>query len=370
MEQRKKNSFDEVEWQMKVWLDILTPKQANFFGELQHRLSAKGFKTFLTTREYREVNELLELKGIDSIKVGRYGGGELKDKLVESSNRSSALATIVEEQKPDVSISFSSPEAARVAFGLKIPHYCISDSPHADAVCRLTIPLSQKLFTPWIIPVYAWTRYGITSRDVVRYKALDPAVWLAGHRSDPKALDSLKLDLSKPVIVVRTPEEFAAYLSNRSSSLSNKATDIVERLLSLDGQGLQVVILPRYDVQGEKIRKRFGDRVIVPEHVIDAISLMRLSSVFVGGGGTMTAEAALLGVPVISYYPGDQTFVERFLMNYGLVERVLDPGRVAQRAVAISKSQDFREFYQKKSARLVHSMEDPLRVIIQRIFKR
>lgn len=355
---------------MKVWLDILTPKQANFSGELQHRLNAKGFKTFVTTREYREVNELLELRGIKAIQVGRHGGGELKDKLVESSSRISTLATVVEEQKPDVAISFSSPEAARVAFGLKMPHYCISDSPHADAVCRLTIPLSQKLFTPWVIPVYAWARYGITSRDVVRYRALDPAVWLGDYRSDPKALDCLKLDVGKAVIVVRTPEEFAAYLYDRSSSVSNRAADIVEKILDLDGQGLQVVILPRYTVQGERFRKRFGDRVVVPEHVIDAIPLMRASSVFVGGGGTMTAEAALLGVPVISYYPGDPTFVERFLMNYGLVERFLDPGRVAQRAIAISKSQDFREFYQKKSAKLIRSMEDPLRVIIQRIFKR
>jgi predicted glycosyltransferase len=355
---------------MKVWLDILTPKQANFFGELQHRLNTKGFKTFVTTREYREVNELLELRGIKAVQVGRYGGGDLKDKLVESSNRVSALATLVEQQEPDVAISFSSPEAARVAFGLRMPHYCVSDSPHAEAVCKLTIPLSQKLFTPWVIPVHAWTRYGITTRDVVRYRALDPTVWLADYKSNPKSLDGLKLDVSRPVIVVRTPEEFASYLNDRSSSLSNKATDIVGKILDLEGEGLQVVILPRYTVQGERFRKRFGDRVIVPEHIIDATSLIRVSSVLVGGGGTMTAEAALLGVPAISYYPGDPTFVERFLMNYGLVERVLDPGRVAQRAFAISKSQDFREFYQKKSARLVRSMEDPLRVIIQRIFKR
>ncbi len=354
---------------MKVWLDILTPKQANFLGELQHRLIGKGFKTVITTREYREVNELLELKELKAIQVGRHGGGELKDKLLESSKRVSDLAAVIEDQKPDVAISFSSPEAARVAFGLKIPHYCISDSPHAEAVCKLTIPLSQKLFTPWLIPVHAWTRYGITPRDVVRYRALDPTVWLTGYKSNTKTLDGLKLDRNKPVVVVRTPEEFAAYLSDRSSSLSSKVTDIIGKVLDIDGDGLQIVVLPRYDVQGERLRKRFGNRVIVPEHVVDAIPLMRASSVFVGGGGTMTAEAAMLGVPVISYYPGDPTFVERFLINYGLVERVLDPGRIAQRAIAISKSEDFREFYRKKSARLLRSMEDPLRVIIQRIFR-
>ena len=354
---------------MKVWLDILTPKQANFFGELQHRLSAKGFKTVLTTREYREVNELLELKGVKAIQAGRYGGGELKDKLLESSKRVSALTEVIEDEQPDVAISFSSPEAARVAFGLKIPHFCISDSPHAEAVCKLTVPLSQKLFTPWVIPMHAWTRYGVNPRDVVRYRALDPVVWLSGYKSDTKAFGGLNLDRDKPIVVIRTPEEFAAYLGDRSSTLSNKVTDVIGKVLDINGDGMQVVVLPRYNVQGDRLRKRFGNRVIVPEHIIDAIPLIRASSVFVGGGGTMTAEAALLGVPVISYYPGDPTFVERFLIKYGLVERVLDPGRIAQRAFAISKSEDFREFYQKKSAKLLRSLEDPLRVIIHRIFK-
>jgi hypothetical protein len=145
--------------------------------------------------------------------------------------------------------------------------------------------------------------------------------------------------------------------------------DVIAKVLEINGDGMQIVVLPRYDVQRDRLTKRFGDRVIVPEHVIDAIPLVRASSVFVGGGGTMTAEAALLGIPVISYYPGEPTFVERFLIKYGLVERILDPGRIAQRALAISKSDDFREFYQKKSTKLVRSMEDPLRIIVRRIFK-
>jgi len=355
---------------MKVWLDVLTPKQANLLGELQRRLDSKGFKTFLTTREYREVNELLQLKGLKATPIGRHGGEKLEDKLLESSKRVSALAKVVGEQSVDVAISFSSPEAARVAFGLKIPHYCISDSPHAEAVSRLTIPLSEKLFTPWIIPVHVWTRYGIKPKDVVRYRALDPIAWLPNYKGSAKALDALNLNLSKPIIVVRTPEEYASYLSDRHTSIAGKVTDTVAKIIEVSGDGSQIVILPRYESQGERFRKRFGNRVIVPEHIIDSLSLMRISSVFLGGGGTMTAEAALLGVPVISYYPGDATFVERFLIDYGLVERILDPGRIAQRTSAICKSQDFREFYQKKSARLLRSMEDPLRIIIQRIFKR
>lgn len=350
-------------------MDILTPKQVNFLGELHRRLNAKGFKTILTTREYREVNELLQLKKIEGVVVGRHGGGYVRDKLVESSKRITALARIVDEEKPDCAISFSSPEAARVAFGLRIPHYCISDSPHAEAVCRLTIPLSQKLFTPWVIPLYVWKRYAANIRDIIRYHALDPIVWVSGNSTDRKVLDGLRLDLSKPIVVVRTPEEFAAYLSNGPSTVADFGSDIVSKFLDLAEDGHQLVVLPRYNNQVERFKKRFGDRIIVSERVIDAVPLIRAASVFIGGGGTMTAEAALLGTPAISYFPGDPTFVDRFLISYGLVERFRDPSRVAQRALAIAGSRDFREFYRKKSLRLVKSMEDPLKVVVKRIFR-
>ena len=352
---------------MKVWLDILTPKQANFLGELQRRLEAGGVKTLLTTREYREVNELIEIKGMKATKVGRHGGQKLKDKLVESANRIAALTKFVAEEDIDYAVSFASPEAARVAYGLKIPHYCVSDSPHAEAVSKLTVPLSAKLFTPWVVPVSAWTRYGIHPRDLIRYRALDPMAWLPNYKGDPKILDSLKIELSKPIILVRTPEEYASYLYDRNETIASNVTDSVAKLVEVNGATSQIVVLPRYDEQGERFVKRFGNRVIVPQHVVDAISLMRVSSVFLGGGGTMTAEAALLGVPVISYYPGEPTFVEKFLINYGLVERILDSGRIAQRARSICLSQDFREFYQRKSKRLLDSMEDPIRVIVRKI---
>jgi predicted glycosyltransferase len=354
---------------MKVWIDILTPKQANYFAELERRLDVKGFKTLLTTRDYREVNEVLELRKVKAIQVGRHGGGQLDEKLLESSKRIAALTKVIEQQKPDVAISFSSPEAARVAFGLKIPHYCISDSPHAEAVCRLSIPLSHKLFAPWIIPVYAWKRYGINSRDVIRYRALDPVVWLKGYKSNPDALNNLKLDASKPIVVLRPPEELAAYLSASQSSMSGSTADIVAKVLDLAEQNLQVVILNRYDGRAEKLKKRFGDRVISTEHAIDTIPLLQAASAFIGGGGTMTAEAALLGVPTVSYYPGESTFVDRFLTNYGLVDRLHDPGRIAQRALALARNRDFREYCRKRSAKLLQSMEDPLRIITQRIFR-
>ena len=113
---------------MKVAIDILTPKQCMLFSRLSARLEEEGVEVLRTTRRYREVNQLLRLKGLDAIVVGRHGGGTLEGKLRASTQRILRLTSIIMEWRPDVMVSFSSPEAARVAFGLKIPHVCVNDS--------------------------------------------------------------------------------------------------------------------------------------------------------------------------------------------------------------------------------------------------
>ena len=84
--------------------------------------------------------------------VGKHGGAKKSDKLKASNNRTRLLMKKIQKFSPDLVISFCSPEASRVAFGLGIKHIAFSDSPHATAVMKLSLPLVQKLMTPWIIP--------------------------------------------------------------------------------------------------------------------------------------------------------------------------------------------------------------------------
>ena len=145
---------------MRVWIDILTPKQVYLFGELSHRLESQGHDIFRTTRRYREVNELLSLKGLSADEVGKHGGPTLEGKLMAGAQRVVELAKLIGRVKPDLAVSFASPEASRTAIGLAIPSITINDSPHSEVVAKLTIPLSNTLLTPKIIPDKAWLRLG------------------------------------------------------------------------------------------------------------------------------------------------------------------------------------------------------------------
>ena len=349
---------------MKIWIDVLTPKQANLFSVLVSRLKEHNHSVHVTTRHYREVEQLLQIRAISATVVGRHGGRELMHKLVESSRRIAELADHISRSGPDLAISFCSPEAARVAYGLGIPHYGICDSPHAEAVCRLTIPLSRKLFAPRIIPKKVWAPYCLPSEDIVQYNALDPAVWIRAYAPGPDVRRSVGLDQNRPYAVVRTEEEYASYLLRAERSAD---TDIVGIARALSKLGTQVVVLPRYERQVDLFSRELAGVALVPNNVIDAVGLLSRASVFVGAGGTMTAEAALMGVPTISCYPGEPTYVDRYLFRVGLAEKVSQIDKIASRVRHYLDNEALADRQKKKANKVLSRMEDPIRVIMSHL---
>ncbi len=344
----------------------MTPKQANLFSVLVLRLRKHNHGVDVTTRRYREVEQLLEIRGINATIIGRHGGLELADKLVESSRRITELADYTSKSRPDMALSFCSPEAARVAYGLGIPHYALCDSPHAEAVCRLSIPLSKKLFAPRVVPRRAWAPYSIQPHDVIRYDALDPAVWIRAYAPGPDLRRFLGLDEEKPFVVLRTEEEYASYLLQKDKP-KPASTNVVEIARSLSQLSVQIVVLPRYEMQVESLSRELAGVAFVPEMVIDAVGLLSRASVFVGAGGTMSAEAALLGVPTISCYRAEPTYVDRYLTRVGMVERILQADRITRRVRRFLKDSALKDRQRKKANRLLSKMEDPIRVVMSHL---
>jgi predicted glycosyltransferase len=62
-----------------------------------------------------------------------------------------------------------------------------------------------------------------------------------------------------------------------------------------------------------------GTKII--ETVMDGNLLLRLADLFIGAGGTMSAEAALMGKPVISITPIN-FYVEKYLIKVGLIKKI------------------------------------------------
>jgi len=337
---------------LKIWFDILTPKQVMFFRRAVTLLRNSGHDVFCTSRHYREAVELARIKKLDLTIVGSHGGGDRYDKLRESANRTFELTEVVKRFGPDVAVTFSSPEGARVAFGLGVRQVGFNDSPHAEAVARLTIPLTNKLLCPWIIPYSAWTGYGIAKKNITRYRALDPAAWLK-HDETPT------VEQEENTILVRLEESKASYMADRKPKTAKMIDEFVAELW----QSAKIVMLCRYQDQIAEAEARYGNRVQVLKDVVDGTALVKSAQLFIGAGGTMTAEAALLGKPTISIVPL-QFYVENYLLQSGLVKKTANSKSLVKLGKKMLSDEHYRYLQKKKAARILSWMEDPTDKIV------
>ncbi len=344
---------------MRIWIDVLTPKQALFFAPLYDWLTRNNHDVLLTTRVYREAIQTLQLKKLPFRVAGKHGGASPYGKLVSSAQRIVSLARLIQKWRPDVAVSFSSVEASRVAFGLSIPHVAVNDSPHSRFVARLTIPLSRYVCSPWIIPSHVWKSFGARRDGIVPYRALDPAAWLKRRRPNTRVVSTLRLSSKKPIILLRTEEAFASYLAGRASDTAPVIGPVVREILRL-GLKVQIIVSTRYGLQAPVLRKMFGRRIRVIDRVIDAASLLDYSTVFIGSGGTMTVEAALLGKPAISCFPGEKPLYIKYLEQKGLVRTLKNPKKIALEVKRVLSSPDFLKDQRERGRALLAWMEDPI----------
>jgi len=225
------------------------------------------------------------------------------------------------------------------------------------------VPLSKRLFTPWIIPKDVWTRFGISNERIITYRAIDPVVWIRGFRPNERVLKELNLKKDNPIVTVRPEETYAAYMLQENVGQRSVTEDVVQNLLKF-GKDLQIVIVGRYDKEFVNKWRRFGRQVRVTKSIIDGPSLVAHSSLFIGAGGTMTAEAALLGVPTVSIYPGQPTFIEEYLIKIGLIHRSLNPRRLTSASIKMMSDVNFLRKHRAMSKRFLRSMEDPIAKIV------
>jgi len=85
-----------------------------------------------------------------------------------------------------------------------------------------------------------------------------------------------------------------------------------------------IAIICRYSDQVTKVNERYHGKVSVIGNIIDGTSAINSCDLFIGAGGTMTAEACLMGKPAISIAP-ISFYVERYLLRRGLLLKALKP---------------------------------------------
>jgi len=317
----------------------------------------KNHHVICTSRNYREVTQLAKLRKLSLKFVGKHGGVEKYNKLYASTNRIHLLSKIIRNHSPEIAVSFCSPEASRVSYGLGIKHIAFSDSPHAEAVMRLSVPLIQKLLIPWIIPKKEFIKFGINKKNILQYKAIDAAT--IAKRVLDKKIKIPFINKKRKTILVRVEEDQAAY-----SSKNTKKTIMIIKSLIKEFSDENILVLGRYDYQIRFLNRTFGKKIKILNKVIDGKVLLSNVDVFVGSGGTMTAESALLGIPTISYN-AVPNLIESYLVKNKLVKRETNPKQLARSIRKLINSSNIE--YKKRAKKALNSMEDPYTKLVKTI---
>jgi len=280
---------------VKIWYDAGTGKQVRYGVAIAKRLKAEGHERILTTRNHPDTLPLAESLGEKYIVVGRYNPKTLQTRLKNGTMRQLSFCKTFEKNAPDVAVSHGSVDQTRVAFGLGKTIILTVDTPYADSVHRLTLPLSKYIVMSRAIPHEIIQKYNVDA-EIVGFDGVDEVAWVKGFK--PYA----KYDFDRPLIVVRQFETKAVYAKNAT-------VDMVSLAKKLTKLGT-VVFLSRY-------HRRQIKGLVVPTGFIDSLSLAAQADLFVGVGGTITREAALQGTPAISVNILENQQVNDFLQQKG-----------------------------------------------------
>ena len=325
-----------------------------FFGYFIQKLR-KQHKIVSTSRKYQQVNGIRKFGSINPIIIGKHGGKNNVNKLLASLDRTKLLTNKIEKLNPDLLISFCSPEASRVAFGLGIPHIAFSDSPHAEAVMRLSLPYAAKLLTPWIIPKSDFEGFGINRKNIISYKAIDAGIIIKNYQKNKQ-----KKINRKKIIVIRPEESEAAYITKKSKTIK-----IIKKIIDKFPEE-QKIVLSRYKGQTENLRKIFGSDICLFSKPVNGKELLNNTDCFIGSGGTMTAEAGLLGIPTISLNTIPNR-IEDFLVKKRIIVRSENPEKISKEVFQSLNNLQIIKKRKENARKIVTTFEDPYQVLLKTI---
>jgi predicted glycosyltransferase len=309
---------------MRVWIDMTNSPHVLFFRPLIRLLEDDGHEVEVTAREYAQTLELLQLHGIAHHVVGpRHGGAGALGKARALAGRLPALRRFGKSRRFDLALAHGSHELTLAARSLGIPSATAHDYEFATLQHQLGLRAATRVVFPDAIPAERLARLGARPPKLVRYPGIKEEYYLADFEPDQAVLEDV--DPSKVLAVVRTPPEVSLYHRHGNPLF----TDVLERLGR--DESVHAIVLPRTGEQRETIRMLGLPSLHVPEHAVDAQSLVALADLVVSAGGTMNREAVALGTAVYTTFAGRLGAVDESLIRDGRLVPLTHPSALALR---------------------------------------
>ena len=286
---------------MKIWIDFINTPQVSFWVPFIQEFKKGGHKLLLTCRDSGNTIALLQLHGYDFEVIGKSAGKGIFQKVFLFPKRLLKLYLFIRKNKSDVAVGQSSFYQPIISWILGIPCMYTNDNEHA------TGNLFGFLFAKKVILPKAFNNEYFTQRWPLKSKiSFYPSVKEAIYLSQQKDLLSV-LNNTKDIIYFR-PEPWSAQYYNGPVNFFDQT------LLSLSLEH-NVIILPRDKNQIKHYKQEKFNKLFVADKPLTLKEILSNCKLFIGAGGSMTRELAVMGIPVVSIYQEELLKVDKYLVE-------------------------------------------------------
>jgi predicted glycosyltransferase len=188
-----------------------------------------------------------------------------------------------------------------------------------QTINHLAFRLATTVVVPAVFPVSLLRQQGGSDPKVIRYDGLKEELYIGDFEPDDEILAKVGIcTRPRTVVVVRTPPSRAIYHPAGNPLFDDALRTICQQ------DDVACVVLARYPEQIAALQALQHRNCIVPKSAVDSRSLIYAADVVIGAGGTMTREAALMGIPTWTAFAGKPAAVDVWLERQGRLSRLFD----------------------------------------------
>lgn len=288
---------------MKIWIDFINTPQVSFWIPFIKEFENEKHELILTCRDSGNTVALLQLNGLKFKVIGEGAGKGKLQKMLFFPKRLAKLYFFIRKSKPEIAASQSSFYQPIVSRVLGIPCLYTNDNEHAKGNL-FGFWFAKKVILPIAFQNEDFTKKWPLSSKVSFYPGVKEAIYLSQQNGLLSTNGSVK-----NVIYFR-PEPWSAQYYNGPLNFFDKT------LSSLSAE-YKIVVLPRDKNQTEHYRQQKSTNLSVAEKPLTLKEIINNCKLFIGAGGSMTRELAVLGIPVISIYQEELLKVDNYLVDRG-----------------------------------------------------
>ncbi len=288
---------------MKIWFDLSNSPHIPLFSAMIKDLMTEH-EVVITCRPLANTIDLLDLHGFKYTVVGKHYGGKFSAKLFGYPVRVWQLYQFLRKKKIQVAISQSTFHSPITAWLLGVPVIYMNDNEHAMGNIPSFIFASKILIPEFLDPKKAQKQCARRSK-IIQYPGVKEGIYLWNAMITHVPIQEKK-------IFIRPEPWIAQYYKG--------ALNFMDDMILYLKDKAQVVLLPRGKEQALHYEQEKFKGVVVQSKALSLEEIAGKCRLFIGAGGTMTREMAVLGVPTISVYQDELLDVDTYLLENKMME--------------------------------------------------